>query len=78
MVTYMKTTVEISDHLLSRAKERAKEESVTLKAFLERALAMALEEPLAEGKVEPVTFKGKGLRPEFENASWETIRDAIY
>ena len=39
---------------------------------------MALEEPLAEGKVEPVTFKGKGLQPEFEDASWEKIRDAIY
>ena len=78
MVTHMKTTVELSDHLLSRAKERARAESVTLKAFLERALAMALEEPLAEGEVEPVTFKGKGLQPEFEDASWEKIRDAIY
>ena len=78
MVTYMKTTVELSEHLLARAKERAEEESVTLKAFLEKALAMALEESLTKEKVEPVTFKGKGLRPEFKNASWETIRDAIY
>ena len=25
-----------------------------------------------------VTFKGNGLAPEFQGASWEKIRDAIY
>ena len=78
MVTHMKTTIELSDNLLLQAKERARAESVTLKDFFEKSLTMALAEPLPENQVEPVTFKGKGLAPDFQNASWEEIRDAIY
>lgn len=78
MVTHMKTTIELSENLLLRAKARAKEESVTLKALIERSLTATLEEPLPQSDVQPVTYKGKGLSPEFENASWDQIRDAIY
>ena len=78
MVTHMKTTIELSDSLLLRAKERAKSESVTLKSLIEKSLTATLAEPLPESKVDPVTFKGKGLSPEFEDASWDQIRDAIY
>ncbi|MEM9079570.1 MAG: DUF2191 domain-containing protein [Verrucomicrobiota bacterium] len=74
----MKTTIELSENLLLRAKARAKEESVTLKALIERSLTATLEEPLPQSDVQPVTYKGKGLSPEFENASWDQIRDAIY
>lgn len=78
MVTHMKTTVELSDNLLLRAKKRAQEESLTLRALIEKSLAATLSEPQKEAVVQPVTFKGKGLSPEFEDASWEQIRDAIY
>ena len=78
MVTHMKTTIELSDNLLLRAKERAREESLTLKALIEKALSATLAEPIPERTVTAVTYKGKGLSPEFENASWDQIREAIY
>ena len=53
---------------------------------------MSLRELVAEGflyvvsknamrltfRVHPVTFKGKGLSPEFQASGWTAIRDAAY
>jgi hypothetical protein len=78
MVTHMKTTIEIADNLLARAKARAREQHITLRSLIEESLSTSLDQPLPTAKVRPVTFKGNGLRREFEDASWEKIRAAIY
>jgi hypothetical protein len=78
MVTHMKITIEISDHLLLRAKARAKKKGITLRALLEESLASSLNTPIPAPRIKPVVFKGKGLSPEFEAASWEKIRSTIY
>jgi hypothetical protein len=78
MVTHMKTTIDISDNLLIRAKKRAREKHITLRSLIEESLAASLDQPLPTKRVVPVTFKGKGLSRDFEGASWEKIRDAIY
>ncbi len=78
MVTHMKTTIDIADNLLIRAKERAKEQHITLRSLIEESLAASLEQALPTKRVTPVTFKGKGLSREFVGASWDKIRDAIY
>ena len=78
MVAHMKTTIEISDNLLIRAKKRAREKHITLRSLIEESLAASLDQPLPTKRVVPVTFKGRGLSREFEGASWEKIRDAIY
>lgn len=78
MVTHMKTTIEIADSLLLRAKERARERQVTLRSLIEESLAATLDQPMPSAQVKPVTFKGKGLHPGFEDASWDQIRNAIY
>ncbi|MDR2112974.1 MAG: type II toxin-antitoxin system VapB family antitoxin [Candidatus Accumulibacter sp.] len=76
----MKTTVEIPSGLFAEAKRYAKAEHTTLKALVE----MGLRRVLADEKNKPA-FKlrdesvgGHGLTPEFRNASWEHIRDAVY
>ena len=74
----MKTTIEIADNLLIRAKNRAREKKITLRSLIEESLATTLDQPLASTRVVPVTFKGKGITREFEGASWDEIRDAIY
>jgi len=74
----MKVTVEIMDDLLLRAKERAKERGITLRVLIDEALELALDQPLPTKRVRPVTFKGNGLPREFEGASWEKVREAIY
>ena len=78
MATHMKTTIDIADDLLLRAKARAKEEHITLRSLIEHSLAQTLEDPSPPRQVTPVTFKGEGLSPEFEGASWDKIREAIY
>jgi len=74
----MKTTIELSDHILIQAKKVARQRSITLRSLIEESLAETLSQPITPTEIKPVTFKGKGLHPEFENASWEQIREAIY
>ena len=78
MVTHMKTTIEIADSLLLRAKARAREKNITLRSLIEESLAATLDQPVPDARGKPVTFKGKGLSREFEGSSWDQIRDAIY
>jgi len=78
MVTHMKTTIEIADNLLARAKDRAKAKGITLRSLIEESLAVTLDQPMPKQKVRPVTFGGKGLSREYEDASWDQIRDSIY
>ena len=74
----MKTTIDIADSLLLRAKARARAKQITLRALIEESLAVALDQEEAPVKVRPVTFKGMGLSEEFEGGSWDQMRDAIY
>ncbi|MCC5843008.1 MAG: DUF2191 domain-containing protein [Verrucomicrobia bacterium] len=76
----MKTTLDLSDALLLRAKALAKTERTTLRNLTEEGLSRVLAERESRGsvKLKPVTFKGNGLTPEFEQAAWSEIRDAAY
>lgn len=80
MVTHMKTTVEISDQVLTEAKEVARQEGSTLRALVEEGLRLALER--REGgerfRLRDAGVDGRGLRPELRGASWEAIRDLAY
>jgi predicted transcriptional regulator len=76
----MKTTIEIADELLDRAKRQARREHRTLREVIEEALRRQL---LAETEKEAFrlkrhTFKGKGLQPGITEGDWATVRDMIY
>jgi hypothetical protein len=76
----MKTTVEIPDSLLEEARKLASREGTTVRALVEEGLRRIV----AERKQAPVfrlrkaSFKGGGLQPQAEGASWERIRDMAY
>jgi hypothetical protein len=76
----MKTTVDISDQLLRRSQQLAKREGSTLRAILEEGLRLVLKERQTprSRKFHFETFGNGGLTPEFRDATWETIRGAIY
>lgn len=76
----MKTTLEISDSILIRAKQLARELNVTLRSLAEEGLEKVIEERSSRKprRVKPVTFRGRGLSTEFQGASWQRIRDAAY
>ena len=80
MISHMKTTIDIADDLFLRSKQVSRERGVTLRELLSEGLVCALEKWSAKPvtRVKAVTFKGKGLSPEFKQASWGVIRDAAY
>lgn len=77
---HMKTTVEIADSLLQQARKLAAREGITLRTLIERGLHRVIAETKrgASFKLRRASFKGKGLQPEFHEASWEKVRDHIY
>ena len=76
----MKATIEINDALMSEAKRLASRDKTTLRELVESGLRLVLRErkKRKKFKMRDCSFKGEGLQPEFEGASWEKIRDAIY
>ncbi len=80
MATHMKTTVNISDAILLKAKKLSAQQGVTLRSLIEKGLreVIAKETGTAQFKLRRATFKGKGLQPEFREGQWTAIRDAAY
>jgi hypothetical protein len=76
----MKTTIEIADPLLNDARKMAARDGTTLRALVEQGLRQVIAEKKTRRpfKLRDGSFKGKGLTPEFADADWEKIRDAIY
>ena len=80
MGTHMKTTVEIADALLKEAKSLARRERTTVRALLEEGLRQVLKgrQRRRGYRLRKATFKGKGLQPGLQGASWERIRELAY
>ena len=81
MVTHMKTTVDISDALLSEARKVAAREGTTVRALIEDGLRRALEGRRKQGgsfRLRKASVRGKGLQPGVREGSWEHVRDLAY
>jgi len=76
----MKTTIDIADHILLRAKEAARRHRRTVRSLTEEGLVAVLErlESEEQATVRPITFGGDGLTEEFAGKGWAAIRDAAY
>lgn len=81
MDTQMKTTIEINDALLLRAKQLATERQQTLRSILEAALRQFLDtntEPQTPFKLRKHSFRGCGLQSPLTEGNWAMIREQIY
>jgi Arc/MetJ family transcription regulator len=80
IVTHMKTTIDIADPLLARAKQVAAAEGVTLRELVEDGLRQVLEERERRPafRLRRATFRGHGLQPDVAEGSWQRIRDLAY
>ena len=76
----MKTTVEISDPLLSEAKAAAARQHRTLRELIEEGLRRVLERPSRPRafKLRDASFKGRGLNADLAGGGWDRIRAASY
>lgn len=76
----MKTTIELPEALFAKAKRHARKHKTTLKALIEQGLrqVLASKTDTAAFKLRDASVSGKGLNPEYRDAGWEQVRDAIY
>ncbi|NEP14640.1 MAG: hypothetical protein F6J92_33900 [Symploca sp. SIO1A3] len=77
----MKTTIEINDALLLRAKQLAAERQQTFKSILEAALRQFLDantKPKTPFKLRKHSFRGRGLQSHLTEGNWTMIREQIY
>jgi hypothetical protein len=76
----MKTTVEISDSLLERARQTARREKTTVRQLIEEGLRHVLADRRRRGpfRLRNASFKGDGLHADVAAAGWDRIRDHVY
>lgn len=76
----MKTTIDIADSLLEKAKRIARQQERTLRDIIEDALRRQLTEtkPTRPFKLKRHVFKGEGLQPGVAEGGWSAIRDLIH
>jgi hypothetical protein len=76
----MKTTIEISDALLTQARQVAAQQGATLRSLIEQGLRQVVAEKPQSVKfhLRRATFKGQGLQPELRGASWDRLREMAY
>ncbi|MBI4815796.1 MAG: DUF2191 domain-containing protein [Deltaproteobacteria bacterium] len=77
----MKTTIDIADEVLRKAKRLAAKRNTTLKVVVEEALIEAIarsKEPASTLAVQTHTFEGRGLAKGLEWDDWSRIRDLAY
>ncbi len=75
----MKTTIEIADPLLARARRVAARRGTTVRALVEEGLRRVVAEERAPGRftLRDASYGSGGLRPEAQGG-WERIRDLAY
>lgn len=79
MATGVKTTLDIHDELLLRAKRHAKTTGRTLRAVVEEGLRLVLSAPSSHPYELPDLRVGDPLAPDpMERYSWPELRELIY
>jgi hypothetical protein len=77
----MKTTIDIADPILRRAKRLAARRNTTLRRIVEEALRETLDRAEAGPKkvgLATHTFRGRGLQPGRSWEDWNGVRELIY
>ena len=81
MVTHMKTTIDIADAIMDKAREVAAREGVTVRSLVEEGLREVLArrgERRARFRLRDASFKGKGVQAGVDLNDWSAIGATIY
>lgn len=80
MGCHMKTTIEIPNDLMKKAKALAAKRGTTLRSIIERGIRTTLNEERrsVQYQLPDRSVDGKGLQAGFQHGDWADIRDAAY
>ncbi len=80
MYSCMKTTVDISDALLTEAKALAAMQRTTVRALIEQGLRRVLVERQGPGshRLRAASFRGDGVQAGVQEGAWEQVRELAY
>lgn len=80
MVSHMKTTIQLSDAVLSQVRTLARREKTTVRSLVEEALRRLLKDRRGGGVYEfaETSVGGQGLQPGTREGDWVAIRERIY
>lgn len=80
MVTHMKTTVEISDDVLEKARRVAAREKTTLRSLIEEGLRLVLASRRRKERfvLRDSGVDGRGTQAGIDEGDWDQVRDLIY
>jgi hypothetical protein len=80
MLRHMRTSFELSNNLLLRARRLAKKRGITLRALVEEGLrrVIADNEAPSRFRLEDVPFGEGGLVEGLSEGDWERVRDLSY
>ena len=78
-VAILKTTIEISDPLLRKAKKLARRRGTTLRALVESGLRRVLQEERPQSfRLDDRSVPGQGLAEGLDYAEWAKILERAY
>jgi hypothetical protein len=81
MLPHMRTSIDLADGLLARARRLARQRGITLRALVEEGLRRVLSEqrdtPPAF-RLEDVTFGQGGVTGDCSESDWERLRELTY
>lgn len=79
MLMHMRTTIELSDALLARARKLARKRGTSVRALVEEGLRRVLEEqPPSRYRLPDASFRGDGLVEGLDAGDWERVRELAY
>jgi hypothetical protein len=76
----MRTTVDLPDELVHEVQRIARDQHRTMRSVMEEALrtTIAKYQRTQVFELPDASVDGKGLQPEFRDASWDELRAAAY
>ena len=79
MLTHMRTSIDLPDALMARAKRLARRRGTTLRALIEEGLLAVLKSQASEPfRLPDTSFRGDGMVDGLSEADWSRIRDLAY